>query len=231
MLRIFSFSALMVFCFACSPRVAEGIRKKDLNTDVEMLTSKGVMQIRLSDSTPIHRNNFLKLVKSGYYNGILFHRVIRGFMIQAGDPKTKASADTSLANFTIPAEFRKELFHRKGVIAAARMGDAVNPEKRSSGTQFYIVQGTRFTDKGLDSVSAFRMQGYVFPELHREAYKTVGGAPHLDQQYTVFGEIVKGLEVVDSIAAVKTSGRTGNDKPEEDVRIIRARLIKRSAGK
>jgi cyclophilin family peptidyl-prolyl cis-trans isomerase len=162
----------------------------------------------------------------------LFHRVIRNFMIQAGDPTSKSAIPQQRLGegdlgYTIPAEFRQSLFHRKGVLAAARMGDDVNPTKASSASQFYIVQGKIFTDAGLDSVETFRLKGRKIPTAEREVYKTIGGAPHLDQNYTVFGEVVKGIEVVDSIANTPTSGRTGGDRPLQDVRIISAKLVKR----
>lgn len=216
---------------ACNPRISEGLRKKDLKKDVEMITSEGRMVIRLSDSTPLHRDNFLKLVKQGFYDSITFHRVIKNFMIQAGNPATRSTTNAGSGkgnrNYTVPAEFRQTLFHRKGVIAAARTGDNVNPQKASSGTQFYIVQGKRFTDAGLDSIETFRLNGRRLPAAHRQVYKTVGGTPHLDQNYTVFGEVIKGADVIDKIAAQPTSGNAGADKPLNDIRIIKARLIKR----
>lgn len=196
-----------------------------------MVTDKGTMIIRLSDSTPLHRDNFLKLVKQHYYDSVLFHRVINHFMIQAGDPNSKhAKPDDVLGDggpsYTIPAEFRITLFHHKGVIAAARTGDDVNPKKESAGSQFYIVQGRIFSDAGLDSVEAFRMKGRKIPEDQRQQYKTIGGTPHLDQNYTVFGEVIKGLDVIDSIAAVPTS--KPYDRPLQDVRIIKMKLVKRT---
>jgi peptidyl-prolyl cis-trans isomerase B (cyclophilin B) len=208
------------------------IRKKDRKRDVLMQTSMGDIIIRLSDSTPLHRDNFLKLVKKKYYDSILFHRVIKNFMIQAGDPNSKnATAGQPLGNggpgYTIPAEFRATLFHKKGVIAAARMGDNVNPQKASSGSQFYIVQGKNFTDAGLDSAEIFRLNGRKIPVEQRAVYKTIGGTPHLDQGYTVFGEVIKGIDVVDTIAAVQTSKAQDRDRPLQDVRIIMAKLIKK----
>ncbi len=223
---------LLVFTLFCvtitvAAQKDSTLKKKDRKRDVLLQTSLGDMIIRLSDSTPLHRDNFLKLVKVGFYDSILFHRVINQFMVQAGDPGSKrTTGDAQLGNggvgYTIPAEFRQTLFHRKGVIAAARTGDNVNPQKASSGSQFYLVQGRVFTEAGLDSTETFRLKRKL-PDAHREVYKTLGGTPHLDQNYTVFGEVMKGLEVIDKIAAVKTS----RDRPVEDVRIIKAKLVKR----
>ncbi len=216
---------------ACDPQRKLTVRDGDRKKDVELITSKGSITLRLYDSTPLHRDNFLKLVKTGYYDSVLFHRVIKNFMVQAGDPQSKtAPAGQALGNggpgYTIPAEIRPSLFHKKGVLAAARMGDDVNPKKESSGSQFYVVQGKIFTDAGLDSLEVGRLKGRKIPLPHREVYKTIGGTPHLDQSYTVFGEVVKGLEVVDSIATTVTS-RTPPDRPVTDVEILKARLVKR----
>ncbi len=205
------------------------LKKKDYKKDVLLETSMGDMVVRLSDSTPLHRDNFLKLVKMGYYDGILFHRVINHFMIQAGDPESKnAEYGKMLGNggpaYTIPAEFKPGLFHKKGVIAAARDN---NPQKASSGSQFYIVQGKVFTDEDLDKVEITRLGGRKIPADQREVYKTLGGTPHLDQNYTVFGELVSGFDVLDKIAAVPTNKTTAPDRPETDVKIISASLIKR----
>jgi cyclophilin family peptidyl-prolyl cis-trans isomerase len=207
------------------------LKKKDRKRDVELQTTMGTIVLRLSDSTPLHRDNFLRLVKSNFYDSVLFHRVIQNFMIQAGDPNSKQAAEgQALGNggpsYTIPAEIRTGLFHKKGVLAAARTGDDVNPERRSSGSQFYIVQGKIFTDAGLDSLETLRLQGRKIPEAHRQVYKTIGGVPHLDQNYTVFGEVVNGLDIVDKIAAVKTS-QTPRDRPVENVAIIKTKLVKR----
>lgn len=232
MYRVFVvlFGAMIIV--SCNPRLGNGLRKHDLHKDVELVTDKGTMVIRLSDSTPLHRDNFLKLVKQGFYDSILFHRVIKNFMIQAGDPNSKrAKAGESLGDggpeYTVPAEFRTSMFHKKGMVAAARTGDDVNPLKASSGAQFYIVQGKVFTEVGLDSVEKFRLKGRKLPSDHRAVYKTLGGAPHLDQNYTIFGEVIKGMDVIDSIATVTTSGRSGGDRPLQDVRIVSAKLIKR----
>lgn len=208
------------------------VRKKDRKKDVLLQTTYGDIVVRLSDSTPLHRDNFLKLVKKRYYDSALFHRVIQNFMIQSGDPNSKNSPPGQpLGNgspgYTILAEFRPGLFHKKGVIAAARMGDNVNPQKASSGSQFYIVQGKAFTDAGLDSVEIYRLGGKKIPLEHRSVYKTLGGAPHLDQNYTVFGEVIKGIEVVDKIAGAETSKAQDRDRPLENIRIIKASLIKK----
>ncbi len=232
MTRHFSIFCVVLFFTACNPRISGGIRKRDLSKDVEMVTDKGTIIIRLSDLTPLHRNNFIKLVKEHYYDSILFHRIINRFMIQAGDPNSKnAKAGAMLGDggpsYTIPAEFNAVLFHKKGVIAAARDGDDTNPKKASSASQFYIVQGRIFSDAGLDSVETFRLKGRKLPEAHRTVYKTIGGTPHLDSSYTVFGEVIKGLEVVDSIAVVATNGRQGGDRPIQNVKIISARLVRR----
>jgi cyclophilin family peptidyl-prolyl cis-trans isomerase len=221
---------VIIILASCNPKIGEGLRKNDLRRDVELQTTKGTLVIRLSDSTPLHRNNFLKLVKQHYYDSILFHRVIANFMIQAGDPNSKGAKPgdrlgAGSPGYTIPAEFRPTLFHSKGVIAAARSGDDVNPQKASSGSQFYIVQGKIFTDAGLDSVETYRLHGRKIPIEQRSVYKTVGGTPHLDQNYTVFGIVIKGLNVVDSIAYTPTNRQS--DRPLQDVRIIKARLVKR----
>lgn len=153
-------------------------------------------------------------------------------MIQAGDPDSKnAAAGKPLGEggpgYTVPAEFKTTLFHKKGALAAARQGDNVNPQKVSSGSQFYITQGKKFTDGALDTLETFRLQGRKIPVDQREAYKTIGGTPHLDQGYTVFGEVVKGIEVVDKIAVVPTSRGADRDRPLENVMIIKAKLVKR----
>lgn len=202
--------------------------KKDYKKDVLLQTNYGDITVRLSDSTPLHRDNFLRLVKVGYYDSILFHRVIASFMIQGGDPVSRTAAPGQMLGnggpgYRVPAEFRTSLFHKKGVIAAARDN---NPEKASNGSQFYLVQGKVYTEAGLDSLERFRLQRKL-PEQQREVYKTIGGTPQLDQQYTVFGVVVKGLDVVDKIAAAKTE----RERPVEDVRILKAKLVKRKKGK
>jgi len=229
MKKIFLSVALLILGMLCFAQKDSTIRKKDRKKDVLLLTNFGDIVLRLSDSTPLHRDNFLKLVKKGYYDSVLFHRVIYNFMIQAGDPNSKHAKPGQLLGgggpgYRIPAEFRTTLFHKKGVIAAARDN---NPEKASSGSQFYIVQGKIYSDAGLDSVEIFRLNGRKIPVEQREVYKTIGGTPHLDQSYTVFGEVVKGMDVVDKIAATPTSKGPDTDRPLEDVRIVKAKLIKR----
>jgi peptidyl-prolyl cis-trans isomerase B (cyclophilin B) len=227
---IFVFISLFVTYVVGQPDVK--LKRKDRKRDVELFTTAGNIVLRLYDSTPLHRDNFLKLVKAHYYDSMLFHRVIKNFMIQSGDPESKrAVAGQPLGNggpgYLIPAEFRPSLFHKKGVLAAARTGDDVNPEKQSSASQFYIVQGRQFTDKELDSIEIVRLKGRKLPEAHREVYKTTGGTPQLDQNYTVFGEVVKGLDVVDAIANTATSKGPDKDRPLQDIRIIKATLVKR----
>jgi cyclophilin family peptidyl-prolyl cis-trans isomerase len=223
--------ASFICFFACAQQNIK-LKKKDRKKDVELITSAGIIVLRLYDSTPLHRDNFLRLVKSHYYDSVLFHRVIKNFMIQAGDPNSKhAERGQPLGNggpgYTIPAEFRPTIFHKKGVVAAAREGDNVNPEKKSSGSQFYIVQGRTFSDKEMDSIELVRLHGYKIPSSHREIYKTVGGTPQLDQNYTVFGEVVSGLDVVDKIASTETSRAEDRDRPLQDMRILKAKLIRR----
>lgn len=226
--------AVLILCFSASAfaQADTVVTKKDRKKDVLLQTSMGDIILRLSDSTPLHRDNFLKLVKTGFYDSVLFHRVIQQFMIQGGDPNSKGTAPAMpLGNggpaYRIPAEFRSALFHKKGALAAARTD---NPEKASSGSQFYIVHGKKFTDAGLDSVQRVRLQGRKIPADHREVYKTFGGTPQLDQNYTVFGEVVKGMEVVDAIAGTPTNKAMG-DRPLQDVKIIKARLVKRKKRK
>ncbi|MCX6318369.1 MAG: peptidylprolyl isomerase [Bacteroidetes bacterium] len=233
MKKIALFFAALGFAGIAHAQSDTTLSKKDRKKDVLLQTNYGDIVIRLSDSTPLHRDNFLKLVKTGYYDSVLFHRVIKNFMIQSGDPESKsAKPGQPLGNggpsYRVPAEFRATLFHKKGVIAAARDN---NPEKASSGSQFYLTQGKVFSDAGLDSLEQFRLQGRKIPADQREVYKTLGGVPHLDQNYTVFGELVKGIEVVDKIAAVATSKGPDRDRPIEDARILKASLIKRKKKK
>lgn len=205
---------------------------KKNNPRVVMETTMGNIELKLYNETPLHRDNFISLVKESAYDSLLFHRVIRDFMIQGGDPDSKNAEPGALLGegdlpYTIPSEFRlnKGIFHRRGVLAAAREGDDVNPEQRSSAMQFYIVWGRVFDDESLDRLQE-RLDQFtggkvkLTPQM-REAYRTVGGTPHLDGQYTVFGEVVSGLEVVEAIQNVATDH---NDRPLDDIRIIRAYL-------
>jgi peptidyl-prolyl cis-trans isomerase B (cyclophilin B) len=185
---------------------------------VQISTTYGTIKVRLYDETPKHRDNFVKLVKEGFYTDLLFHRVIKDFMIQGGDPSSKnAAPDAMLGNGggnmeRIPAEFSPALYHKKGVLAAARDN---NPEKASSACQFYIVQGRKFSDTELDGLQT--RAGITYTEQQRNDYKTIGGTPHLDMNYTVFGEVIYGLDVVDKIAAVETD-RSKGDRPKQDVK-------------
>ena len=196
---------------------------------VRISTDKGACIVMLYNQTPLHRDNFLKLTKEKFYNGTLFHRVIQNFMIQGGDPDSRnAAAGAALGEgdvgYQIPAELRDSLFHKKGVLAAARDN---NPEKASSGCQFYIVQGKQYTDEQLDGIETKRLK-FKLPEAHRAVYKTLGGSPHLDRNYTAFGEVVKGLELVDSIATVKTDEK---DRPVTDQKMEISILKRRQARK
>ena len=184
---------------------------------VEITTPYGKMTVQLSDKTPQHRDNFIKLAEEGFYDGLLFHRVIDGFMLQGGDPDSKgAPAGRPLGSggpgYQVPAEFDESLAHVKGALAAARTGDAVNPERKSSGSQFYIVSGRPVTERDLDQNQA--RKGITYTPETRERYLADGGVPFLDADYTVFGHVVDGLDVIDEIAAVATDAR---DRPSEDV--------------
>lgn len=203
---------------------------KPKNQYVEIRTELGACTVRLYNETPLHRDNFLKLVKARFYNGLLFHRVIENFMIQGGDSESKNAAEGVLlgngdVGYKIPAEFNDSLFHKKGTLAAARDN---NPEKASSGSQFYLVQGKVFTDDELNRMEEGRLEGRKIPQNQREVYKTLGGVPHLDQNYTVFGEIVKGVNIVEDIATVSTDK---NDRPvvdqKMDIRILKRREVRR----
>ena len=210
-------------------------KRKEQKMKIE--TSEGDITLKLYNETPLHRDNFIRLVKSKFYDGVLFHRVIDQFMIQGGDPNSKDAMPGKMlgdgdVGYTIPAEFRTpQLYHKRGVLAAAREGDDENPEKASSGCQFYIVVGKQFTNEQLDEmeVSQIKKYGhandstYKFSEQARTDYTTIGGTPHLDGNYTVFGEILTGMDVVDSIAQARTNRA---DRPIEDIRIHKMRLIR-----
>lgn len=202
---------------------AQKIDKQRGSTDkvyyVKIETSYGDIVVKLYNETPKHRDNFLKLVKEGTYDGVLFHRVIQNFMIQGGDPNSRnAKKGEMLGNgelgYTLPAEFVPSLYHKKGALAAARQADQVNPEKRSSSCQFYIVQGEKWDAEKLKRVET--SMGKSFTKEQAEVYATLGGTPFLDGDYTVFGEVVEGLEVVDKIAAVACGPM---NRPLEDVKM------------
>lgn len=181
----------------------ENIQKFVIHTDY------GDIHGVLYNDTPQHRDNFIKLVNEGWYNGSIFHRVIKDFMIQGGQ-----NADGRQdPGYTVPAEFRDNHFHKKGALSAARMPDQMNPEKASSGSQFYIVQGRIFDEAMLTNMA---QGGKSFTDDQRQVYSTIGGAPHLDGDYTVFGEITEGLDVVDKIAVVKTAA---GDRPVNEVKM------------
>ena len=263
-------------CNAGSKRQTNHHMENEKRTLVKLETTMGNITVALYNETPKHRDNFIKLVKEGVYDSTLFHRVIKQFMIQAGDPDSKNASDTAMlgsgdVGYTIPAEFNPKFFHKKGALAAARLGDEVNPNKESSGCQFYIVTGRKFSEAQMISMenqlNDARLET-VFNELARKhmkeiykmrkagdndgllelqdsleaqargivakepalkfsreqiaAYTTVGGAPHLDGAYTVFGEVTEGMDVIDKIQAVKTNRA---DRPETDVRILKATVI------
>ena len=245
-------------------------------TQVKIETTLGNIIVELYNETPLHRDNFIKLTKEGVYDSTLFHRVIRQFMIQAGDPDSKAATDTAQlgggdVGYTIPAEFVPKFFHKKGALAAARMGDEVNPQRASSGCQFYIVTGRKFREAQLLDMAGQRNNNRIdeiFNELARKhmkeiyklrkandqdglmelqdsleaqayaqykeeepfmftpeqltAYSTIGGAPHLDGAYTVFGQVIEGMETVEKIEGTKT-GKA--DRPIENVRILKSTIL------
>ena len=196
-------AALVLIGLTCQ---AQNATEKE--TIIVIKTNYGTIKAKLYNDTPLHRDNFIKLVNEGWYNNSPFHRIIKNFMIQGGQ-----NADGRLdPGYKVPAEIKSNHFHKKGALCAARQPDQVNPKKASSGSQFYIVQGQKYDDQTLDMYED-RM-GKVIGAKQRQAYKTVGGTPHLDGDYTVFGEVIEGMDVVEKIAAVKT-GRM--DAPIEAV--------------
>ncbi|TYP95959.1 peptidyl-prolyl cis-trans isomerase B (cyclophilin B) [Sphingobacterium allocomposti] len=214
---------LLCLCFSVSVWA-----KTPAHHYVVIKTDKGECLLKLYNETPKHRDNFVKLVKDGYYDGLLFHRVIQNFMIQGGDPDSRYAAEKqALGNggpdYRIPAEIQEGLIHKKGTIGAARDN---NPAKQSSASQFYLVQGRVFSPAALDSLEQFRLNGKKLSAAQRQAYSTIGGTPHLDGNYTVFGELLSGVEVIDSIAAVATDER---DRPLKDVRMSMTLLTRREA--
>lgn len=217
-------AALLLAAAGCAEKHTEA----PLHAEVLLRTTAGDIRLALDDRTPQHRDNFLKLTREGFFDSVLFHRVIADFMIQAGDPDSRHAGAGALlgeadAGYTLPAEFRfPELAHTRGALAAAREGDFSNPRRESSGSQFYIVWGRQFDDEQLDLLRQRMPAGFEWPDSLRRLYTTLGGTPHLDGAYTVFGHVVEGLEVVEAIQGVETDA---NDRPAEDVRILRAEIV------
>jgi peptidyl-prolyl cis-trans isomerase B (cyclophilin B) len=209
-----AFTIVSVLLISCTTLVAQDHMP---GKKIKIETSKGNMILLLYDATPVHRDNMIKLIKEGFYDGQLFHRVIKDFMIQGGDPHS-IGADKGQRlgvggpGYTIPAEIRPNLYHKKGALAAARRGDSVNPDKASSGSQFYIVQGRVLSPGILKGLEQQKAAPFSFDAT--EAYTTIGGTPHLDGDYTVFGELLEGFDVLDRIAASQTDS---NNRPVEDV--------------
>lgn len=184
---------------------------------IKIETSKGDMIIKLYNETPAHRDNMIKLINEGFYKDQLFHRVIKEFMIQGGDPNSRGAEKgqrlgLGSPGYKVPAEFNPDLIHKKGALAAARQGDSVNPEQASNGSQFYLVQGRVFTPEELNLLSQRGVA--TISEKSAEIYTSLGGTPHLDGAYTVFGEVIEGLEIIDTIASQPTDA---NNRPLEDV--------------
>jgi len=219
---------LLIFAviFGCKTSTSNNVPTEDKEIMILIKTTQGEIKIKLYNETPYHRDNFVKLVEQSFYDSLIFHRVIKDFMIQAGDPDSKnATASSVLGSggpgYTIPAEINPDLFHKKGALSAARTGDQTNPTRRSSGSQFYIVQGKTLTAAELDFYE--QRLGTEFSNSQREIYKTLGGAPFLDGQYTVFGEVVEGLDIIDKIASVAIGA---NDRPTTDVVILSMEIVK-----
>lgn len=194
---------------------------------VKIETDSGMMIAKLYSKTPLHRDNFVKHVKEHFYDGLLFHRVIKDFIIQGGDPLSRNArpgeqlGEGGVKN-TIPAEIDNSFFHKKGALAAARETDDVNPERVSSASQFYIVEGKTYTDAELNKIEEhFNIK---IPESHREVYRTIGGSPFLDMSYTIFGQVIYGLDVIDKIASAATDE---NDRPLKDIK-MKITLLKKS---
>lgn len=204
------------------------VQAQEAETIVQIDTDKGKIKVKLYNETPKHRDNFIKNVNDHLYDGLLFHRVIKQFMIQAGDINSKdAPIEQHLGDgdlgYTIPAEIVfPKYFHKRGVLAAARVGDEENPERASSASQFYIVTGKFFTEMELDKME--KEQGITFTPEQREAYMLEGGTPHLDGKYTIFGEVIKGMKVVDKIQFTETNAE---DRPVENIRIKSMKIVKK----
>jgi peptidyl-prolyl cis-trans isomerase B (cyclophilin B) len=220
---IINFVVLFFYFFSFSFLSAQPVKE----TIVVFETSKGVIKIMLYEETSMHKDNFIKLVNQGFYNGLLFHRTIKNFMIQTGDPKSKGSKPgeplgTGGPGYTISAEFYPHLYHKKGAVAAARLSDNVNPKRESSGSQFYIVQGRKYTNEQLTALENSNRH-IRFTDQQRKDYTSAGGTPELDYSYTVFGQVIDGLNVIDSIADCPTDER---NRPLENIIINKAYVLK-----
>lgn len=224
MRRLILAALALAVCFGAQAR-------KEKRVSVEMLTSKGKITVELYNETPLHRDNFIKLAEEGFFDNLLFHRVIADFMIQGGDPNSRNAAEGQRlgdgdTGYTVPAEFRfPQIFHKRGALAAAREGDMFNPAKASSGCQFYIVWGKTFTKEEMDNLASAIEKNTggktTFPDNVKKHYMRYGGTPHLDGSYTVFGEVTKGIEVVDAIQQADTDA---NDRPLDDIRILSTKV-------
>lgn len=220
-LAIFLLAAMLPMAQTLDTKAAtkgEGVK-------VMIETSMGPIVVLLYDETPMHRDNFIKLAESGVYDELLFHRVIKGFMIQAGDPKSRDAKPGQMLGegslgYTIPAEIVPQYFHKRGALCAARQGDDVNPKRESSASQFYIVQGNVFDEGTIEKIAQAYKKKFTKEQI--KTYATVGGAPHLDGDYTVFGEVLEGMEVVDEIASVACDRF---NRPKEDVKIIHIQIL------
>lgn len=225
MRKIITITLSAIIMLACSQSGSSSGQQQPENgspateSRVMISTDLGDIVLKLYNETPAHRDNFLKLVREGFFDGTLFHRVINQFMIQGGDPASRDAAPGQMLgsggpDYTISAEIIPGMLHKKGALAAARQGDQVNPERRSSGSQFYLVHGRVFTHEELDMME--ERTGAGLTARQRTTYSTIGGAPHLDGAYTVFGEVVSGLDVIDRIANVQTGAA---DRPVNDIRM------------
>lgn len=225
---------LIISLFAICVGIKGQNVKDDVRPEVLIETTMGNIRVELYNETPLHRDNFLKLIREAhFYDSLLFHRVIPDFMIQGGDPSSKNAPKGAMLGehslgYTLPAEIRlPQIFHKRGALAAAREPDDVNPKHESSSTQFYIVYGRRQGEKGLqrgrENLEKLFGDSIRMTKEMEDVYTTVGGTPHLDGAYTVFGQVVEGMDVVDRIQHVE---RDANDRPLEDVRIIRATILR-----
>ena len=217
---------LSLVLFGMAQRPANHMREHGRDAHVLVETNYGKIVLLLYGDTPLHRSNFLKLASEGAYDGLLFHRVIDKFMIQGGDPRSRDSKPGEMLGngtlgYTIPAEIRRNHLHKRGALCAAREGNEVNPFRESSASQFYIVQGQPWSPRELDDLEK-RMGHRMLPE-QRKLYETEPGTPYLDGEYTVFGEVIEGMEVVDKIAGTPTDG---NNRPLDDVRILHMEIMK-----